>query len=55
MQLHVEQPTRQLKTLREIVGAAAAFGADFLGNAGLRRPNRLIYRSFPLTCARSQE
>jgi hypothetical protein len=29
--------------------------ADFLENAGLQRPNPLLYRCFPLTCARSQE
>jgi hypothetical protein len=32
-------------------------GTGFLpaAKAGLPRPNRLLYRSFPLTCARSQE
>jgi hypothetical protein len=29
--------------------------ADFLEVAGLQRPNPLLYRCFPLTCARSQE
>jgi hypothetical protein len=27
----------------------------FFEIAGLQRPNPLLYRSFPLTCARSQE
>jgi hypothetical protein len=30
-------------------------GADFLDIAGLQEPNPLLYRCFPLTCARSQE
>ena len=29
--------------------------ADFLEIARLQRPNPLLYRCFPLTCARSQE
>jgi hypothetical protein len=44
--------------LREADGpfkASGHFIVDFLGVAGLQRPNRLLYRSFPLTCARSQE
>src|ERR1019366_3971353 len=44
--------------LREADGPFNARGhctADFLGDAGLRRANPLLYRCFPLTCARSQE
>jgi hypothetical protein len=56
MQVHVEQACDQLKgAVRNSWSIAQAFARDFLGNAGLHRPNRLIYRSFPLTCARSQE
>jgi hypothetical protein len=36
-------------------GQSALFLADFLDIAGLREPNRLLYRCIPLTCARSQE
>jgi len=32
-----------------------AFRRDFLDIARLQEPNPLLYRCFPLTCARSQE
>jgi hypothetical protein len=45
--------TQRLKLPR--AGQSALFLADFLDIAGLREPNRLLYRCIPLTCARSQE
>jgi hypothetical protein len=40
---------------RPIAGSIPALVADFLEHAGLLRANPLLYRCFPLTCARSQE
>jgi hypothetical protein len=42
---------------RPIAGSISArpLIADFLEHAGLLRVNPLLYRCFPLTCARSQE
>jgi hypothetical protein len=45
--------TQRLKLPR--ARQSGLFLADFLDIAGLRGPNRLLYRCFPLTCARSQE
>ena len=43
--------------LAQVAEAAVAgtITPDFSGIVRLRRPNRLLYRCFPLTCARSQE
>jgi hypothetical protein len=43
------------RTAKDRPSDAAGSTADFLDIAGLQAPNPLLYRSLPLTCARSQE
>ena len=48
-------PIIWLYQVRAATANDAVAPLTFLGNAGLRSPNPLLYRCFPLTCARSQE
>jgi hypothetical protein len=41
--------------VRKTAPASGAASNQFLDIAGLQEPNPLLYRCFPLTCARSQE
>src|SRR5450759_1112110 len=54
MQMHVGQSDAEEKGSPDYF-ARAASTADFPGYAGLRAANPLLYRCFPLTCARTQE
>jgi hypothetical protein len=54
MQMHVGRTDAEEKGSPDYF-ARPRYTADFLEVARLRRPNPLLYRCFPLTCARSQE